>query len=307
MDEVTLKRLLFSKRLFNHGIQHSNNNTELDRFLAIHHFDNAIELFLKIVATKEGITKSSKKDWIFKTLWEEINKKLKENAGYELPLQDQIFTLHDTRNLAQHQGDPPSFEIVIKYQGYIKDFLNKCFIDIFEINFDEIFASSLIEDPKIKEALIESEKYIGENDFEKSIESSAKAFLFLKQNENLYFSGELGSMRFRNNRMRLSQLFASDSPKILKEVANEIDTIFTERINEFSGAVKEEIGLLKLGINYKEFKIFNEISPIVNFSYVLNNVSLKNKEKKYHTKENALFCHEFVLEAALKLQGITAK
>jgi hypothetical protein len=52
MNDITLKRLLFAKRTFIHGICHTQNSTELDRFMAIHHFDNSIELFLKIIATR---------------------------------------------------------------------------------------------------------------------------------------------------------------------------------------------------------------------------------------------------------------
>jgi hypothetical protein len=132
MDDTTLKRLLFSKRLFIHGSFHSQNDTQIDRFMAIHHFESSIEQFLKIVATKEAVISSVKKDYTFKDLWNQVRLALeKRTPSYNLPLKDQMFTLHDTRNLAQHHGDAPSHETVMKYQEYTRDFLTICFHDIF--------------------------------------------------------------------------------------------------------------------------------------------------------------------------------
>ena len=181
MDEITLKRLLFTKRLFNHGVQHSNKNSELERFLAIHHFDNAIELFLKTIAIREGIITSSKKDFNLKDLFSLINNKFEQKiSNYKLPLKDQIFTLHDTRNLAQHQGDAPSFSTITKYHEYTKDFLSRSFKDIFKIDFDKIYASFLVENEDLKKLLIESEKNIEKRNFKKSIGLSVESFNHLK-------------------------------------------------------------------------------------------------------------------------------
>lgn len=324
MNEITLRRLLFSKRLFSHGVQHSNKNTELDRFLAIHNFDNSIELFLKIVATQEGIIKTDKKDWMLKDLWGEINTKLKQNiAGFELPLKDQIFTLHETRNLAQHQGDPPSFETVVKYQGYTKDFLIRCFKDVFKIDFDKIFASSLVENIKIKDALIESEKYIEEKKFKGSIELSAKAFAYLRRNESAnLFSHSLGMFTLRgvldeHSQIRFSSSHSSDSSerKFNEQITAVIDKLNkllddrARKINEFARALRaleSEFTILKLGVGIKEYKRFDKISPFLLFDSSSPDADIAvdfNEEQLDNcNEENARFCHDFVLDAALMLQ-----
>lgn len=330
MDEITLRRLLFSKRLFSHGVQHSNKNKEMDRFLAIHHFDNAIELFLKIIATKEGILTSNKEDWKFKDLWGEINTKFKQkNSGYVLPLKDQLFGLHDTRNLAQHQGDAPSYETVIKYQSYTKDFLNKCFKDIFEVNFDKVYAASLVKNIKIKEALIESEKYIDENCFNKAMESSSKAFAYLKLNESDEFLSDklrrltlFGVLDEHDN--HTSSLYSNNCSlssysndklerqfeKRLDEFDRKIKKQLSERarkINEFARTVEEEFAILNLGVDYKEFKLFERISPYAYFTIGTTEPHIGVRNEPNYNEENALFCYEFVLEAALRLQEMTMK
>jgi hypothetical protein len=323
MDEITLRRLLFSKRLFSHGVQHSNKNTEPDRFLAMHHFDNSIELFLKIVATQEGIIKTVKEDWKLKDLWGEINTKLKQKiSGFELPLKDQIFTLHEIRNLAQHQGDSPSFETVVKYQGYTRDFLIRSFKDVFKIDFNKVFAASLVEKLKIREALVESEKYIEEKNFKESIESSAKAFAYLEQNERAnLFSHSLGMFTLRGVLDEHSQIrfpsisFDSSEQKFIEQITpviNELNKLLDERarkINEFARALRSlesEFTMLKLGVDIKEYKRFNKISPFALFDSNSPDadvsVGFDEEQLDNCNEENARFCHDFVLDAALMLQ-----
>jgi len=307
MDDITLKRLLFSKRLYLHGVSHSNRNTELDRFLAIHHFDNAVELFLKIIATQENIISTVRQDFVFKDLWNEVNVKLRQKTpSYTLPLKDQIFNLHETRNLAQHQGDVPSHETVIKYQGYTRDFLIKCFKDIFNIEFDKVYASILVNNQKIRDALVEAEKNIEKNNFKESMKASAKAFAYLKLKERGDFSSEkLRSFTSfgvvdEHDEIRFSH-------QRFEEFVRELNTKLQERarkINEFAEALEEELAILKLGVDYKAFKLFNKISPYAYFTLGSSEPHITETKEENYTKENALFCYEFVLELILKLQSL---
>lgn len=312
MDEITLKRLLFTKRLFNHGVQHSNKISELDRFLAIHHFDNAIELFLKTIAIREGILTSNKQDFNFKDLFNEINIRFEQKTPiYKLPLKDQIFTLHDTRNLAQHQGDASSFSTIIKYQEYTKDFFYKCFKDIFKIDFDKIYASFLVENEDIKKLLVESEKNIEETNFKKSIELSVKSFNHLKFNKiSRVISTYLSPIKFRPHSFDpLGKQFDQKLISLIEEL-NGILKENSRNVENLARIVEEDFAILKLGVDYTEYEHFDKIRKEI---YYLNVVPLSNffkikstiaeEEAKYFTEENALFCHEFVLETVLKLQG----
>jgi len=103
---LEIRRLVLAKKLYLHGCSHASAKDEVSRMLAIHHFDNAIEIVLKCVATKCGGVSSSRQEYRFKDLWNEI-----VQQGMDLPLKDQIFSLHDLRNLIQHQGDIPSWKL----------------------------------------------------------------------------------------------------------------------------------------------------------------------------------------------------
>jgi len=56
IDNATKRRLIYVKKLFLHGHERIPYQTEFDRMIAIHHFDNAVELLLKCVATKNKLS-----------------------------------------------------------------------------------------------------------------------------------------------------------------------------------------------------------------------------------------------------------
>lgn len=322
MDNVTLKRLLFTKRLYLHGTLHSKNNTEIDRFMAIHHFDNSVELFLKIFATNEGILPTVKQDFNFKDLWNQVRTALeKRTPSYCLPLKDQMFNLHETRNLAQHQGDAPSHDTVIKYQEYTRDFFITCFKDIFDIEYDNVYASILVKDEKIRDALIEAEQKMESNDFKESMTSSTKAFAYIKLKETRGFSSPLSKFSAfgiidRHDEIRFSEIHSVSREEtqvtgkinsVMKSLVGNSNKLLNERakkINDFAKAVDEELSILKLGMDYKSFKIFIKISPSFYFILGPSEPKIVDTSPENYTKENALFCHEFVLELALRLQNL---
>ena len=88
ISNETKKRLVYAKWLFIHGQEHANEGSEVSRMIAIHNFDNSIELLLKCIATKYDIVFTKKQDYSFKQLWDYIEKK-----RITLPLKTQMINL----------------------------------------------------------------------------------------------------------------------------------------------------------------------------------------------------------------------
>ena len=65
-SEIT--RLVLAKKLYLHGCAHSNLKDQVSRMLAVHHFDNAVEMVLKCIATNLAVITSSKRDPGFRDL-----------------------------------------------------------------------------------------------------------------------------------------------------------------------------------------------------------------------------------------------
>jgi len=62
-----IRRLVLAKGIYLHGCTHALRKDHVSRMLAIHHFDNAIEIVLKSIASKQGI-KSERKFFTFEEL-----------------------------------------------------------------------------------------------------------------------------------------------------------------------------------------------------------------------------------------------
>ena len=162
-----IRRLVLAKMLFLHGCIHSSRKDNVSRMLAIHHFDNAIEIALRCVVTKLG-TKPRKKQLYFEDLLEEIN---------SLPLKDQMIGLHRVRNAVQHQGDIPSMESVIKYKGYTQDFFKAVCSDIFSVPYEKLFLSALIENENLRKKVLKAEEAFGREEFKLCIKLCDDAFI----------------------------------------------------------------------------------------------------------------------------------
>lgn len=160
-----IRRLILTKKLYLHGCSHASTKDKVSRMLAIHNFDNAVEMILKCVATKRDVVSPSRQEYKFRDLWNENQKK-----GVNLPLKDQMFSLHDLRNIVQHQGDIPSVEIITKYKGYVEDFFREITEKEFGVSYDELYLSELIENEKLREKIQKAEKAFEEGKYKECIE-----------------------------------------------------------------------------------------------------------------------------------------
>jgi hypothetical protein len=162
-----IRRLVLAKKLYLYGCGHTSAKDKVSRMLAIHHFDNAVEIVLKCVATKQGL-RPERKYFYFGELLKEIK---------DLPLKEQISSLHEIRNIIQHQADIPSMESVIKYKGYVEDFFKKVCDEIFNVSYEKLYLSELIENEKLREKVSESEAAFERGEYKRCIELGDDALI----------------------------------------------------------------------------------------------------------------------------------
>ena len=165
MSEI--RRLVLAKKLYLHGCGHASAKDEVSRMLAIHNFDNAVEIVLKCVATKQELKPAGKYFY-----FEELLNKIKE-----LSLIEQIRGLHEARNAVQHQGEIPSMETVIKYKGYVEDFFKKVCSEIFNAPYEGLYLSQLIEYTELREQVLKAETAFGGGEFKQCIELCEDALI----------------------------------------------------------------------------------------------------------------------------------
>lgn len=180
--QTEIRRLVLAKKLYLHGCSHASNKDEISRMLAIHNFDNAVEMILKCIAIKKSVS-SNQKYFYF----EELLNKIKD-----LPFKEQIRNLHSLRNGIQHGGDIPDPDSVIKYKGYVEDFFRKIAEDEFNVPYNELYLSELIQNKILKEKMKKAEEQLGKDEFRKCIESCEETIITATFAESsLFFSAGL--------------------------------------------------------------------------------------------------------------------
>ncbi len=282
MKQITseIKRLVLAKALYLHGCAHASNTDSVSRMLAIHHFDNTIEIILKTIATIKNVRPPNKKPYFdFPDLLSAIN---------NLPLKEQIKSLHSMRNGIQHQGDIPSIESVIKYKGYTEDFFRKICIDQFKTSYDQLFLSQLIYNVNLRNKAIGAEETLENKDYKLCIEQCDEVLSSAVFEETELFSaaGELTGYWGASN--ELKEVIRDDYAEKYKSEA-------------FYGLAKELHGaILQWGQAATSMQFLDEYR----MDFLKHMQIIKNLDASCESdlKENAQFSLNFVISIILKWQ-----
>ena len=165
--------LVIVKAMFMRGSDFAKNTSStIDRLLAIHCFDNSVEMVMKIFVDYKKISlpkdknNNPKKHWEYYDLLKNLEK---------LPTSSKIGNLHEERNNVHHRGDVPSFETLIKYQGYTEDFLKEVFSKEFETCYDTLSLADLIDINDIRVKVKEAESAFNETRYNDCVGRSDEA------------------------------------------------------------------------------------------------------------------------------------
>lgn len=164
MNSSQIRQLVLAKSLYLHGCTHALHKDDISRMVAVHHFDNAVEMVLRCAVIKKGKVPEK----YFEQLLGQLD---------GLALTEQMRSLHKLRNTIQHSGDIPSPDSVIKYKGYTEDFFIEVCDKIFSIPYDKLYLSELIENKKLKEQMQIADEAFGKGEFKQCIELCDDAFM----------------------------------------------------------------------------------------------------------------------------------
>lgn len=297
-------RLIYTKRLFSIGMEHESLGTEMDRLVAVLHYDASIEHLLNIILSFFETTSKKEKIEIYSILWDIVNAELERNKDeigkFKLPNRRDVEQLHNVRNQAQHFGIIPDAKLVQRFRETTENFMKNVISNIFKIDYLEINSALLIQNEQIKQIIEQSEKSFTTHEFGKSMKLSSIAFEMAKLDEqqrifgsgSLIFKGILkGSPNFKEQMEDLGE------KKILE---NLIDFI-----SEFSILILDEIEILKLRLDYKKYMHFKRISPQVNFPQddTSKKPEIKEERTKCYNYDDALFCLNFVINSIIKWES----
>lgn len=280
--EIILQRLALIKQLYKIGLDQSKQFEPIAAF-SILSFHDSIEMFLKLLAEKNGINSDK---FSFLQYWENIP---------TLTLKESLRNLNARRVNIKHKGLLPSKSDIEISRVNTIDFFDQNVFTHFDIKFDEISLLTLIKNNNIKLLVSESQKALDKANFEECIEKIAVAFHDLL---DFYENNKSGNFRvspffFGKNMLFNSSFFIGIEDK---RMANFVDSV-QESIMGMQTAIK----ITSLGIDYRKFIKFKLLTPSVTKTIGGKHVLELYGNKKW-TIDNCQYCIDFVIDSALKLQ-----
>lgn len=276
-NDLETRRLVLAKKLYLHGCSHASNKDKVSRMLAIHHFDNAVEIVLRSVAIKQKM-EPKRKYFNFEDLLKVKN----------LPFKEPIRGLHEARNNAQHYADIPSIDAVVKYKGYVEDFFREICTKIFHIPYEQLYLFQLIENEKLRKQIFKAEVAFEKGDFKYCIELCGDTLISaaFEEFDIFYSAGELIGLWGASK--ELKEVIDKEYPEKYKEKD------FYEPIRELSKAI------LQLGQATSTMQFLNGYkTEFLKFWQI--NENLEDSSEK-ELKESAEFSLNFVTNLILKWQ-----
>ena len=161
--ELDMRVLILIKAMYLRGCAFTRNKDEISRMLAVHIFDNVVEIGLKLLAKAKEI--APKKD-----RWEFYD--LLKKAYTDGVFKDQVSALHKQRNSVHHAGDIPAIETIIKYQTHVEDFLKDIYAKKFNVTYEELSLASLIVNTELQNLFRQAEQSFEKEEYNKSIACS---------------------------------------------------------------------------------------------------------------------------------------
>ncbi len=279
-SRAAFQRLLLSKQLYMHGLEHSNNTGMLDKMIAVHNFHSAIEIALKAILLHYDITAENQLDMRFSDMIKAINKhgSFKEK-GMVLPYQQQILNLNQYRNLVQHHGFEPEASSMDHWRVYSLDFLTQVCQNYFAKSYDDISSVDLIDDLTLRGLMNISLVSLHEQKYGKSAIFSKMGFEWARS-AILTFLPDKKVVPLYHGGDRLHD--------VLKKLEAKADN------NLYFSA------LLSSGVKFVDYKRFLSKTPVINFG--MSGTPWVDWVTTPPDYNGSLWVHDFVVKSIIHWQ-----
>lgn len=281
LHKELIDRLICSKYLFHRGVDILNRRGPFSSGLAVLHFQDAAEMVLRVIA--EYFNCSLKENAAFNQIIDTIDNIGNTKITHRIALNQ----LNKARINFKHFGLEPKYEDANKFRYDLEGFFPTALRSFLDIDFGSISLTSLIGHRRTENFLNEAERLISEEKYRESISASAVAFTIFHS----HYNKEPGIYRrdpFRRFNVKDEEL---------QRWADNIDEVIEEQ--------QSQLDLIMLGINLADYRRFKRYTPIVHLSMagtfqIVHGGFGKPIEP---TKETALFCHQFVIDAILIMKA----
>lgn len=277
-DEGLLERLQRSVEFMEHALAHVSGGSAIDRMVAVHGLDNAVEYLLRIVLDALDIEAKTQKnlDTIeLASLFGEVHAFVRNEHDLRLPYRTEIKKLRQLRNLVQHGMVDPASElqpmatIVTRFYEYV-------FVNIFGLRPTDLRLSQLVRNSAVRVHLEKAEDRIAAGDYLETVVAARDAF------DNAFYE-----------RRRYSTLRLNAIPVLLRA---------GEHKSQFFNELVDEIEQLRFGIDATRFQRFQEYVRHIPMDHRVEWRGNLVMQRPWQ-KEDAEFCYRFVAQTVMQWQN----
>jgi len=287
MDHSTIRRLAFIRYLYQTSISQSYGPEPLScaSILTMH---DSVELFLQLAS--EHLNAGSGQP-NFMDYWDILAKKL----GRELEQKESMRRLNKSRVSLKHNGTFPSQLDIESFRGSVTSFFNDNTPMVFGIPIADVSLIEYVNPESSRNKLKEAEDDLKKGDTLTALDKIAVAFEEMVQDYKTRKTRFYGSPFYFGRRLTfLSSFFLGLDNDRLGD--------FVDNVKESIEAMQEAIKILALGLDYRKYSKFRQLTPHITMvesdRYVINR-SLEEENKP--SVDDARFCIDFVVESALAL------
>jgi hypothetical protein len=286
LDEAKMRRLAMIQYTYTMAVDQSHKPEPLN-MVSIPLFHDAVELFLALASEHLDAGKTGKD---FMGYWEAINQKL---PSKDFGQKDSMKRFNEARINWKHYGIPLPTTEIEDFRTNVATFFRENTPKVFSFSFEEISMAALVQGEEVRDRLLKAEQLSSTGEIKAALKETAIAFQDLL-NRFEWRVMEQNSIHLRGVSSRHFSRVESTAPKELSRFAKEIE----KELNTLHNQVK----LLSLGIDYRRYIRFQWLTPNVYLMYGGTYEAFGDGHGQSH--HDYLFCYQFVIECALRLQEI---
>ena len=299
IDPTIIARLAFAKYLFGLGARQADVASPLNAaaLLILH---DSVELFLQIGS--EHLDAGARQVQ-FMAYWDHLSAKLPD--GTEIGSKEAMRRMNKARVALKHHGIRPSQQDVKGFVVAVRQFFDEATAVIFGRSFASLSLIEFVRPDAARERLGYAQKWVDAGKRpDRAVDQAAEAFHLLlhdyeerkKQqwyDKSPFFFGE--------------DLQWLDSHGVGLHGDFQWDTMaeFVDKVRDSLQAMRDAVRVLALGLDYRRYSRFRLLTPEVRIDHSGKSTVWRvgsGKPTLEATMEDAAFCIDFVIEAAVQLQ-----
>jgi hypothetical protein len=287
----TMRRLTIVKYLHTQALEQERKGGPLAG-LALLPFHDAVELFLQVAAETHHLTLRKSVDFI--EYWTEFS-----NADRPLRYQQQMRRFNNARVEVKHRGTLPSQPDVEGFRATVTNFLVETTPELFEIDFNSISLSSLVQSDDVRTALQAAETAAEAGQFGEALEQAAKAFHLSLRNHRWFETPRLFDPTYVARELRQR---GRQRDRSLLAFSGFIRSF--EAVAEMGESLGEAITILAYHLDYDGYRYLRTYGPVI---HIVGLAGMAADWTQEPTTDRSIVdrCVAFAVDAALRLEGVS--